>query len=176
MKLHELAKKLGKSNTDTKLLLTDLGIDFDNITDEIAEKIIVQANQTKQQTAISGQAEPIESTEIQPSENNNLESARAINYQVNTDTEQAILEGASIRGRTLANLAIAIESNAFLNQLSANKADFANLYLSSINQELDKLIECTEGKLQANTSPLEQLKTLQIKASTAHLQPKNWMK
>ena len=176
MKLHELAKKLGKSNTDTKLLLSDLGIDFDNITDEIAEKIITQANIAKKQTAITGQAETIENKGIENKQETTLQSARAINYQVNLDSENAIIQGAKLRGETLANLATAIESNAFINQLSANKVDFASCYLQSLNNELNQLIESTQGKLLANTAPLDQIQNLTVRLDTTALQPKNWMK
>lgn len=179
MKVYELARTIGKSNTDTKLLLQDLGINYDGdiVADETAQKIIDQATAIKEQSApaINGN-KPAKQPE--PTQDNALNASRAINYQVNSESEQAILEGASVRGSTLANLASAIEANSFINQLSTNKAEFANLYLATINQELSSLLQQTEGKLMAPVSPLEQLKNLQLNYSqtTQRLQPSNWLK
>lgn len=179
MKVYELARTIGKSNTDTKLLLQDLGINYDGdiVADEVATKIIDQVTEVKKQSspALNTATAP---SKQEPAQDNTLNASRAINYQVNSESEQAILEGANVRGATLANLASAIEANSFINQLSTNKAEFANLYLSTINQELSSLLQQTEGKLMAPVSPLEQLKNLQLNYSqtTQRLQPSNWLK
>lgn len=176
MKLHELAKSLGKSNTDTKLLLTDLGVNFDGdvVADNIAQNIINQA----QKVIESAPTEKVSKPKAEPKQDDTLSSARAINYQANSEAEQAILEGFAVRGATLANLASAVETNSFINQLTRNKADFASLFLASVSSELSTLMVVAEGKLLAPASPLEQLKGLQLKHSenTQRLQPSNWLK
>lgn len=176
MKLHELAKTIGKSNTDTRLLLTDLGVSFegDVITDAIAQSIINQSQKVLESTPTEKTAKP----KAEPRQDDPLSASRAVNYQVTSESEQALLEGFAVRGATLANLASAIESNSFINQLTRNKAEFASLFLTSVNAELTVLLNQTEGKLLAPISPLEQLKGLQLNHSqnTQRLQPSNWLK
>lgn len=175
MKLHELAKTIGKSNTDTRLLLTDLGVNFDGdvIADNVAQSIINQS-----QKILESAPEKTAKPKAEPRQDDPLSASRAVNYQVTSESEQALLEGFAVRGATLANLASAIESNSFINQLTRNKAEFASLFLTSVNAELTVLLNQTEGKLLAPVSPLEQLKGLQLNHSqnTQRLQPSNWLK
>lgn len=176
MKLHELAKTIGKSNTDTRLLLTDLGVNFDGdvIADATAQNIINQAQKVIESAPSEKTAKP----KAEPKQDDNLTASRAINHQVTAESDQALLEGFMARGTALANLASAIETNSFITQLTRNKAEFTSLFLGSVSSELTTLLEITEGKLIAPTSPLEQLKGLQLNQAeqTKRLQPSNWMK
>lgn len=155
MKLHELAKKIGKSNTDTRLLLQDLGLngDSDSVPDDVAQAILNKVQDIKKELP----PEPKQPDAKQANTPGGLEQTIALSGHQSSQAIESIFQGVENDAESLANLVSAKFVAKFSATVAENQTNFSKLYLQGLAFRINEIQNQVQNQIQASENFIQSL-------------------
>lgn len=172
MKITDLGKQIGKSNTDTKQILQALNIPFqgEHIDDNLAEQVISKVNEAKESVALPPQQKP-ETKQEKNQSPAGLEQTIAASGMQSTQAINNLFNSVENDAESLAHLASAKFVSKFAMTIAQDQVDFTSLYVRGLAHRLDEIQNQVNSQIQATENFIQDLPQITPVGAIASLLP-----
>lgn len=171
MKITDLGKQIGKSNTDTKQILQALNIPFqgEHIDDNLAEQVINKVNEAKESVALP----PQQKTEAKQEKNQptGLDQTIAASGMQSTQAINNLFNSVENDAESLAHLASAKFVSKFAKTMAQDQVEFTSLYVRGIAHRLTEIQNQVNSQIQATENFIQDLPQITPVGAIASLLP-----
>jgi hypothetical protein len=171
VKITDLGKSIGKSNTDTKQILQALNIPFqgEHIDDSLAEQVINKVNEAKESVALPPQQKP--EAKQEKSQPAGLEQTIAASGMQSTQAINNLFDSVENDAESLAHLASAKFVSKFAKTMAQDQVDFTSLYVRGIAHRLTEIQNQVNSQIQATENFIQDLPQITPVGAIASLLP-----
>lgn len=171
MKITDLGRQIGKSNTDTKQILQALNIPFqgEHIDDNLAEQVINKVNEAKESVALPQQKPEAKKEKSQSP--TGLEQTIAASGMQSTQAINNLFNSVENDAESLAHLASAKFVSKFAMTIAQDQVDFTSLYVRGLAHRLDEIQSQVKNQIQATENFIQDIPQITPVGAIASLLP-----